>query len=63
MTGRHRSLTDVEFNATREVFHFKTKLLDLLADHFGGQSTLNHLRVGSLHWTALTVRESAYQQR
>jgi DNA-binding MarR family transcriptional regulator len=47
MTGRHRSLTDVEFNATREVFHFKTKLLDLLAEHFGGHTTLNHLRVGS----------------
>lgn len=39
--------TKAEFETSRELYIFKSELLELLAEHFGGQNTLNHLRVGN----------------
>jgi len=36
-----------EFQAVSEIYRFKVDVVDLLAKHFGGQRTLNHLRVGN----------------
>jgi predicted transcriptional regulator len=36
-----------ESRAVSEIYRFKVDLVDLLARHFGGQRTLNHLRVGN----------------
>lgn len=46
-TGRMSPVTKAEFETTREIYEFKVELLELMAEHFGGQSTLNHLRVGN----------------
>jgi DNA-binding MarR family transcriptional regulator len=40
-------LTADERRTTRELHRFKTEILDVMAEHFGGHATLNHLRVGS----------------
>lgn len=40
-------LSTREFETTRELHRFKADLFELLARHFGGSSTLNHLRVGN----------------
>lgn len=40
-------VTKAEFDTTRELYSFKVELLELMAEHFGGQTTLNHLRVGN----------------
>lgn len=40
-------LNDAELRTTAELHRFKTELLNILAEQFGGETTLNHLRVGS----------------
>jgi len=45
--GDGSNLSDVELRSTHELYRFKKDFVDLLADHFGGHTTLNHLRVGN----------------
>jgi len=40
-------LSELELRTTRYLHEFMLTIRNLLAEHFGGQSTLNHLRVGN----------------
>jgi DNA-binding MarR family transcriptional regulator len=41
-------LTREELRSTHELYRLKKDIVDLLAQHFGGHTTLNHLRVGNI---------------
>ena len=40
-------LSELEVQSTREYHAFISSFLELLSDHFGGDTTVNHLRIGS----------------
>lgn len=47
ISGNGSFLSAVERHSTHEIYRFKKEFVDLLAEHFGGHTTLNHLRVGN----------------
>ena len=42
-----KELSPTELQTTRYLHGFMLDILNLLAEHFGGQTTLNHLRIGN----------------
>ncbi|MEZ5566225.1 MAG: MarR family transcriptional regulator [Gammaproteobacteria bacterium] len=43
----HENVQPVEFDTARDIQAFVGLFLALLAKHFGGETTVNHLRIGS----------------